>query len=53
MQKKGKAETEFPVKKNSVTYNAVLVLMIALNMALGCASQVIVNWINMGLAMFG
>lgn len=53
VQKKGKMETEFPVKKNSVIYNTVLVLMIALNMALGCTSQVIVNWINMGLAMFG
>ena len=47
VQKKGKMETEFPVKKNSVTYNTVLVLMIALNMALGCTSQVIVNWIQM------
>lgn len=34
-------------------YSAALVMMIVLNMLLGCCSQPIVNWITSGLDMFG
>lgn len=38
--------------KNQVGYSVVLVLMVVVNMLLGCCSQPIVNWIEMGLQMF-
>lgn len=39
--------------KEHPLYNAALILMILLNMVLGCCSQPIVDWITNGLAMFG
>lgn len=39
--------------KDRPMMSMTMVLMIALNMFLGCCSQPIVNWIEMGLRMFG
>lgn len=39
--------------KEHPLYNFTLILMIALNVLLGCCSQPIVNWITSGLNMFG
>lgn len=39
--------------KEHPLYNFTLILMIALNVLLGCCSQPIVNWITGGLNMFG
>ncbi len=43
----GKDVKAYPV------YTLALVLLILLNMVLGCCSQPIVNWISSGLGMFG
>lgn len=39
--------------KEHPLYNTALILMILLNVVLGCCSQPIVDWITDGLAMFG
>ena len=39
--------------KEHPLYNTALILMILLNVVLGCCSQPIVDWITYGLAMFG
>ena len=39
--------------KNQPVLSVAMLLMIVLNMFLGCCSQPIVNWIEMGLGMFG
>lgn len=48
-----KTQDGFPVVKNTSSYNVVLLLMVVLNMFLGCCSQFVVNWVNAGLDMFG
>lgn len=39
--------------KDQPLFSFTLILMVILNMILGCCSQPIVNWIETGLAMFG
>lgn len=49
----GDGDTVVVGLKEHPLYNATLVLMIVLNMALGCCSQPIVDWISSGISMFG
>lgn len=49
----GDGDTVVVGLKEHPLYNATLVLMIVLNMVLGCCSQPIVDWITSGISMFG
>lgn len=52
-KKEGTGDAVVVSLKDHPLYNMTLVLMIVLNMLLGCCSQPIVDWITSGLNMFG